>query len=110
MSTKISGSLFNGLCFIGGVLITPLIATAETWKGANTKRRDPFAKLKKGPNRTDSEKAPEITKASRKDRQSMIAEAAYYRAEQRNFQGGNTIEDWLAAEKEVDEKLAKKNQ
>jgi hypothetical protein len=32
----------------------------------------------------------------------MIAEAAYYRAEQRNFAPGREIEDWLAAELEID--------
>ncbi len=30
-----------------------------------------------------------------------IAEAAYYRAERRGFQGGCPIEDWLAAEREM---------
>jgi hypothetical protein len=32
---------------------------------------------------------------------SMIAEAAYYRAEQRGFAPGGEFEDWLAAEAEV---------
>jgi hypothetical protein len=32
----------------------------------------------------------------------MIAEAAYLRAEQRGFSGGDSVADWLAAEKEVD--------
>lgn len=36
----------------------------------------------------------------------MIAEAAYYRARARNFKGGNPGEDWLAAEAEIDRKLA----
>jgi hypothetical protein len=40
-------------------------------------------------------------------RQSMIAEAAYYRAEQRGFQGGDPVEDWLAAEREIAERLTK---
>jgi hypothetical protein len=31
-------------------------------------------------------------------RQQWIAEAAYYRAEARQFVGGNALEDWLAAE------------
>ncbi len=33
--------------------------------------------------------------------QAWIAEAAYYRAERRGFQGGCPIEDWLAAEREI---------
>jgi Protein of unknown function (DUF2934) len=31
----------------------------------------------------------------------MIEIAAYYRAEQRGFQGGNPLDDWLAAEAEI---------
>jgi hypothetical protein len=33
---------------------------------------------------------------------SMIAEAAYYRAEKRGFAPGQALDDWLAAEKEID--------
>jgi len=35
-------------------------------------------------------------------RWAMIAENAYYRAERRGFLPGNEVEDWLAAEEEVD--------
>jgi hypothetical protein len=35
-------------------------------------------------------------------REQLIAEAAYYRAERRGFQPGHELEDWLAAEAEVD--------
>jgi hypothetical protein len=35
----------------------------------------------------------------------MIAEAAYYRAQQRGFIGGDPMGDWLAAEAEIDDKL-----
>ncbi|HJQ62519.1 MAG TPA: DUF2934 domain-containing protein [Burkholderiales bacterium] len=31
----------------------------------------------------------------------MIAEAAYYRAQQRGFSAGGEVDDWLAAEREV---------
>jgi len=37
----------------------------------------------------------------------MIAEAAYFRAERRNFAPGHEMEDWVAAEGEVDRKLAR---
>ena len=40
------------------------------------------------------------------DRQNMIAKAAYFRAEQRNFEPGHALEDWLAAESEVDRRIA----
>lgn len=36
------------------------------------------------------------------DRRRLIAEAAYFRAERRGFQAGRELEDWLAAEIEVD--------
>ena len=36
------------------------------------------------------------------ERRRMISERAYLRAERRGFQGGDTVEDWLAAEAEVD--------
>ncbi|WP_297504430.1 DUF2934 domain-containing protein [Ferrovum sp.] len=36
------------------------------------------------------------------DREEMIAVAAYYRAERRGFNGGDTLADWLEAEAEVD--------
>ena len=40
------------------------------------------------------------------DRWRRIALAAYLRAERRGFRGDADLEDWLAAEKEVDEQLA----
>jgi hypothetical protein len=36
------------------------------------------------------------------DRQRLIAEAAYFRAERRGFQPGAELEDWLAAEIEIE--------
>ncbi|KAA6187071.1 DUF2934 domain-containing protein [Thiohalocapsa marina] len=38
----------------------------------------------------------------------MIADAAYYLAEKRNFAPGHEQEDWLAAEAEVDALLRKR--
>ena len=43
--------------------------------------------------------------ANAKDHHDMIATAAYYRAEQRGFHSGYEMEDWLAAEAEVDSRL-----
>ena len=36
----------------------------------------------------------------------MIAEAAYYHSEQRGFDPGHELDDWLAAESQVDAALA----
>jgi Protein of unknown function (DUF2934) len=41
------------------------------------------------------------------ERRSMIAEAAYLRAERRGFQGGDPIADWLDSEREVDALLSR---
>lgn len=38
-------------------------------------------------------------------RHEMIAAAAYFRAAQRGFAGSDSLDDWLAAEAEVDERL-----
>jgi DUF2934 family protein len=44
--------------------------------------------------------------ASAEERQQMIAVAAYFRAQGHNFEPGQEVEDWLAAEAEIDEKLS----
>lgn len=40
-----------------------------------------------------------------KDRHQLINEAAYFRAEKRSFVGGDPVEDWLAAEIEINASL-----
>src|SRR5882672_8916012 len=40
--------------------------------------------------------------AADEKRREQIALAAYYRAERRGFQGGSPLDDWLAAEAEID--------
>lgn len=44
--------------------------------------------------------------ASDEQRHAMIAEAALLRAEKRGFAPGAELEDWLAAEAEIDGRLA----
>ena len=39
------------------------------------------------------------------ERRRMIAEAAYYRARERNFRPGGELDDWLQAERDVDARL-----
>ena len=36
------------------------------------------------------------------ERQAMISQAAYYRAERRGFEPGHEVEDWLAAEQDIE--------
>ena len=40
------------------------------------------------------------------DRHQLISQAAYLRAKQRGFAAGHEVEDWLAAEREIDAQLA----
>ncbi len=49
--------------------------------------------------------APQITEDQRRE---MIARAAYLRAEQRGFTGGDPTSDWLAAEAEIAQSLNKR--
>ena len=46
------------------------------------------------------------TPAPQIDRQQLIAEAAYHHAQARGFEPGHEVEDWLAAEAEVDARLS----
>jgi hypothetical protein len=41
------------------------------------------------------------TRMSENERRHMVAEAAYYRALSRGFAAGGEMEDWLAAEREI---------
>ena len=58
-------------------------------------------------NGNGSKKASHAETVSAEKRQGMIAEAAYYRAKHRGFQGGDSVTDWLAAELEIAERLTK---
>ena len=48
------------------------------------------------------------TQLTNEERNRLIAEVAYLRAEQRGFLPGQEIEDWLAAEREVTRILSRK--
>jgi Protein of unknown function (DUF2934) len=49
-----------------------------------------------------------VKPVSEAERRAMIARAAYFRAERRNFAPGQELEDWVAAEAEVDRELVGK--
>jgi hypothetical protein len=75
---------------------------------------DPAAAVKKaparrrGPPRVKAKEAPVAAvtapqvEISPEIRRVMISEAAYWRAERRGFEPGHEMEDWFAAEAEVD--------
>ena len=46
--------------------------------------------------------SPELAHKAWDERRAMIAEAAYYLAERRGFKPGHELEDWLAAEAQID--------
>lgn len=49
--------------------------------------------------------SPAGTKTSSIDRLHMISEAAYFLAEQRGFEPGHEMQDWLLAEADIDARL-----
>jgi hypothetical protein len=46
-----------------------------------------------------------LAEVTSEERHHLIAEAAYYRAEQRRFDPGHELEDWLNAETEIEQQL-----
>jgi hypothetical protein len=46
-----------------------------------------------------------ITEVSNEEKYRLIAEAAYFRSEKRSFAPGYELEDWLAAEAELETRL-----
>lgn len=66
--------------------------------------------IPKGPQRIESKKIlmegdGAIAHIAAGERHRLIAEAAYYRSLKRGFEGGSPMEDWLAAESEIDRQL-----
>jgi len=45
------------------------------------------------------------TALSTQERHQLVAQSAYYRAERRGFEPGHELEDWLAAEQDVERLL-----
>jgi hypothetical protein len=57
--------------------------------------------------RDEKPASPGPASVNPEQRLAMIEEAAYYKAEKRNFASGFEAEDWAEAEREIDEKIAK---
>lgn len=72
-------------------------------KRASTARQASAAASERRPNFILALSATAVTPDQRR---SMIAEAAYYLALQRDFGPGHDVEDWLLAESQVDAALA----
>jgi len=69
----------------------------------SAKKAEPAATIQ--PDRASSAESVVTVSLSAVDRDAMIATAAYLRAQRRNFAPGHELEDWLAAESEIDAAL-----
>ena len=66
----------------------------------------PQAEMPRSPQ--SAEKVTLFTSAVRpQNRDELIGTAAYYHAERRGFEPGHELDDWLAAERDVDAQLAR---
>ena len=53
-----------------------------------------------------SESLPDLDESGKAELDRMIGEAAYYIAQQRGFEPGHELDDWLAAEAQIHDQLA----
>lgn len=60
---------------------------------------------KASPKKVQRAAATAPSRITHEERWHMIAEAAYWRAEKRGFAGGGEVDDWLAAEADIDGQL-----
>ena len=91
--------------------------TTTTNKGKSTSptvKKTSAAKKRSTPKKAAAKKAASTrptgspVMVSAEERWRMVATAAYHRAEQRGFAPGHEVEDWLAAEKDIDSVLKPK--
>ena len=74
------------------------MSAAETKRAVLTARSRPAAaQANLLPERSEASTSPQ--------RHALIAEAAFFIAQKRGFEPGHELDDWLAAEREVDEAL-----
>ena len=64
-----------------------------------------MAKTKSTKSRSSAQDATAPTPVSEEERRRLIAEVAYQRAQARGFSGGDPMDDWLSAEREVNRLL-----
>ncbi len=86
-------------------------AKKVTIKKTSRKKTATSKTSKKKPSASKKTKGsmPGTISISREERWRMIATTAYLKAEARNFSPGHEMEDWLAAEREVDALIGGKN-
>jgi len=81
------------------------MAIRNTPAAPRSPRRPPVATApaRAAPPPDEAETPPDFTESER--RHAMIADAAYFRAAARGFAAGHETEDWLDAEREIDDRL-----
>jgi hypothetical protein len=77
-------------------------ATSRTKKPAPPIAKETAAETEVTATQLERREIPSFSES----REARIAEAAYWRAERRGFTAGQELDDWLAAEKEIDEDIA----
>ena len=84
-------------------------ATTKKTKAKASKKKAAKKKLvsKKTTSKQSVKKSSARASISPKERYKMIATMAFYRAEQRNFEPGHDVEDWLECEGIIDGMLDK---
>ena len=83
---------------------TSKTTSAAKAAGATPKRGQPAAPKPLSDHRGSLRQLATVSEAKRQD---MIREAAYYKAEKRHFAPGHDAEDWAAAERDIDELIAR---
>jgi len=81
--------------------VTKKVAT----KKATVAKKSPTPAKKVASARSSSAQAPVQQEVSHQERYEMIANMAYFRAEQRGFEPGWEVHDWLESERIIDERL-----
>ncbi len=83
----------------------PSPANAKQPKKAAAKSKPARAKADQPRLSQTAEPSTATRRAAAEERWRLIAETAYLRAEQRGFEHGDPVNDWLEAEREVDARL-----
>ena len=82
----------------------------STKKPATGKKKSSTVKKKSASSKKSAikEQVTNPLSVSAEERWRMVANAAYHRAEARGFAPGNELQDWIAAEKDIDKLLSRK--
>ena len=84
---------------IAPAVASPVVAPAKKVRAPKAEKP---AEQKVSAPKTNPAKTSKKPTVSPEERYKMVAEAAYYRAEQRGFATGHESEDWIASEAEID--------